>query len=615
MNSFHLAKVGNWFVSTSFRYHNQLTHINWRYSHEDFELQSSPVPSRRCNAVTILTYRIALAVCALGLCLAARAQDFQITSLTGSNATVIEVDSLAGDDRGGIAVSGSHVFMSGDTSTARFERDRLTGGSGLGVIYDTLASDLRSETVYLLAHGTTPLAPLGGSGTLTIDSLLQLDAASGQTNGTVVTLSTPISVPANNSSQVGVFAGWGRIVIHNGTRVYSISLPSGTVTDLGALSIPQRTSSESWAYWGVAETIGGETYLVCVRNSTTITRTRVSNGAVSTVATFSNLSDMASFTLVPSKNRWYFHHEGGSQFGSFAEAVGFADASFIVPPNPPVITSQPATQMVITSEAASFSVAVSGPQPLAFQWRKNGVDILGATSATFSIAATIASDAASYSVVVTNVFGAVTSSVAALTLEAITADLFKITSLSTNNLFIIDPLNQSGDDRGGLVVSGSRVFLRGDDGVGAFNITNLGGAYRLGTNNGGATNFFQYDSLIGDFRSSKVYLLANGSTPVGASGGTATGLIEVEGINGGLLGAPIPLSSSIALGAGGLYTANVGMFSGWGQLVIHNGTNVYSINPTNGVVTDLGLLTGIDNRTRQHGSSVPDSLTYQPSVL
>lgn len=175
-------------------------------------------------------------------------------------------------------------------------------------------------------------------------------------------------------------------------------------------------------------------------------------------------------------------------------------------------------------------------------------------------------------------------------MEAITAELFKITSLKTNNFLIVDPLNQAGDDRGGLVASATRVFLRGDDAVGGFNLTNLGNPYRLGTNNGGATNFFQHDSLISDLRSQKVYLLGNGTTPIGVNGGTATTLLELDGTNGAVVGAPITLSSSIALGSGGLYTANVGLFSGWGRVVIHNGTNAYSIDPATGTVTDLGAM-------------------------
>ncbi len=225
----------------------------------------------------------------------------------------------------------------------------------------------------MLANGTTPVTPKDVSGTVVIKRFLELDSATGVPNGTVITLSSTISVPGNNSSTVGIFGGWGRVVIHNGTRVYQIALPSGTVSDLGALGVPSRTSSESWAYWGVAETIGGANHLAYVRSSTTIARTKVSDGTVSTIATFANLNDMASFTVVPSLGRWYFQHEGTSQFRSGDETLGFADATMVVPTNPPTIPSEPAALTVITTEAASFSVAVNGAQPIAYQWQRGGV--------------------------------------------------------------------------------------------------------------------------------------------------------------------------------------------------------------------------------------------------
>ena len=117
-------------------------------------------------------------------------------------------------------------------------------------------------------------------------------------------------------SAAGVFAGYGRIVLHNGTRVYSVHLPSGIVTDLGPMSLPAHQDSESWAFWGVAEHWGGADYLVCVQDSRTITRTRVPDGLSSVVASFANLADMASFTVAVPLQRWYFHHEGSSQFGA-----------------------------------------------------------------------------------------------------------------------------------------------------------------------------------------------------------------------------------------------------------------------------------------------------------
>jgi hypothetical protein len=67
----------------------------------------------------------------------------------------------------------------------------------------------------------------------------------------------------------------------------------------------------------------------------------------------------------------------------------------------PVITSQPvASQSVCEGSGASFSVTATGTG-LSYQWKKNGVDIAGATASTYNIAATVTADAGTYTVQVT----------------------------------------------------------------------------------------------------------------------------------------------------------------------------------------------------------------------
>ena len=89
----------------------------------------------------------------------------------------------------------------------------------------------------------------------------------------------------------------------------------------------------------------------------------------------------------------------------------------LVSPDPPSITSDPSSQTVCVGDAATFTVAASGTDPLVYQWRKDGADISGATSSTYSIASVQASDAGSYDVVVTNGCGSATSGAAALAVE------------------------------------------------------------------------------------------------------------------------------------------------------------------------------------------------------
>jgi hypothetical protein len=78
------------------------------------------------------------------------------------------------------------------------------------------------------------------------------------------------------------------------------------------------------------------------------------------------------------------------------------------------ITSQPRDQTVLQGQSAHFTVEALGSGTLAYQWRKDGIDIPGATTNTYSIGAAQVSDAGGFSAVVTNVTGALTSSVAAL---------------------------------------------------------------------------------------------------------------------------------------------------------------------------------------------------------
>jgi hypothetical protein len=50
----------------------------------------------------------------------------------------------------------------------------------------------------------------------------------------------------------------------------------------------------------------------------------------------------------------------------------------------PSILMQPQSQVIPIGRAATFSVSAFGPVPLSYQWSKNGVEIPGATSASYS---------------------------------------------------------------------------------------------------------------------------------------------------------------------------------------------------------------------------------------
>jgi hypothetical protein len=113
----------------------------------------------------------------------------------------------------------------------------------------------------------------------------------------------------------------------------------------------------------------------------------------------------------------------GSYSVILTNAAGSVTSSVVILTviDPPVIVTQPASRTNNTSTVASFTVVAGGTAP-AFQWMKNGTNnlvnggnISGANAATLSLASVAISDAGTYTVVVTNLAGNVTSAPAVLT--------------------------------------------------------------------------------------------------------------------------------------------------------------------------------------------------------
>ena len=84
---------------------------------------------------------------------------------------------------------------------------------------------------------------------------------------------------------------------------------------------------------------------------------------------------------------------------------------------PPSITSQPRSQEVIAGTDAALNVGARGAPALGYQWRRGDTNLAGATAASLVITNTQFSNAGSYTVVVTNAYGAATSAVASLTVK------------------------------------------------------------------------------------------------------------------------------------------------------------------------------------------------------
>jgi uncharacterized repeat protein (TIGR02543 family) len=88
--------------------------------------------------------------------------------------------------------------------------------------------------------------------------------------------------------------------------------------------------------------------------------------------------------------------------------------------NAPAIAVQPTNATVTAGQSAQFSVTATGTTPLYYQWYTNSGVIGGATASSYSTPATTTADSGkAFTVTVTNAHGAVTSSVATLTVNPI----------------------------------------------------------------------------------------------------------------------------------------------------------------------------------------------------
>ncbi len=112
----------------------------------------------------------------------------------------------------------------------------------------------------------------------------------------------------------------------------------------------------------------------------------------------------------------YSNHAGGSNPAARGAYFDNFIADTLDPVQAPAITTQPQQQTVGNGGSATFTVAATGTAPLAYQWMKNGANISGATTTALTIVNAQLSDAAFYTVLVSNTGGSVTSSATQLVL-------------------------------------------------------------------------------------------------------------------------------------------------------------------------------------------------------
>jgi serine protease len=83
---------------------------------------------------------------------------------------------------------------------------------------------------------------------------------------------------------------------------------------------------------------------------------------------------------------------------------------------PPVIVSAPQSLSIVEGQTATLAVTAAGAAPLRYQWKRNGVDVAGATASSYTTPALSVGDSGTrYAVAVANPLGSITSAEATIT--------------------------------------------------------------------------------------------------------------------------------------------------------------------------------------------------------
>ncbi|HLU46556.1 MAG TPA: immunoglobulin domain-containing protein, partial [Planctomycetota bacterium] len=124
------------------------------------------------------------------------------------------------------------------------------------------------------------------------------------------------------------------------------------------------------------------------------------NGPTLAIADFGS-GDAGSYDVVVSN--------GCGMATSAAAVLGLGSA--------PSMITEPGSASICEGEALVLSVEANGAGPLAYQWTKEGVEIAGATSATYSVPAATSTHAGTYRARVTNACGETSSAPAVITVS------------------------------------------------------------------------------------------------------------------------------------------------------------------------------------------------------
>ncbi|HEX4949105.1 MAG TPA: YDG domain-containing protein [Blastocatellia bacterium] len=294
---------------------------------------------------------------------------------------------------GDVATITGTGFKSNQTVSLMLERDPPTpatttwtvqtdGAGNFTTTYDVVATDLGVS--FILTASGQPDGPYAQT-TFTDSPKVQIVAVGAQS-----TLSNPVTAGNSTTYTVEVTRGTGNDALPDVNLSIS-GLPTGASGSFSPNPLSFPASSPN------------------IKLSTTLT-----------ITTSSTLTPAGTYTFTVTATKGT-----SSDTASGTGTLNVASAC-----TPPSITTAPTGATRSAGDSVTFSVTATGTATLNYQWRKNGVNIVGApNSSSYTIDPVKVGDAGSYDVVVSNACGSATSAPAAtLTVNQVNLTVTGITA-------------------------------------------------------------------------------------------------------------------------------------------------------------------------------------------
>ncbi|MEY4386056.1 MAG: hypothetical protein RLY20_1339, partial [Verrucomicrobiota bacterium] len=319
----------------------------------------------------------------------ASSSGLDIAALTAQNATTPAINLQLRNN------SGFKLGMKKAGGTATFPATALTSGTTYLVIgkYDFATAPNTASLWILTSYPSNEVA--AGAAAVSINSGTDFTAAAGL--GRFYLDGAGVPTASVNVDELRIGTNWASVV----STV--TSAPPPVVVSVPVITQAQHNGAQ-FILHGNNGTAGSAYEVLCTSNLALPTAQWPVVG--SNVFTGAGLFDATNPVNAASPQWFYCLRVGGG-----------SGATNPPPGTPPSIVTQPQSNSVSVGGTAMFSVAATGSAPLRYQWFFNNAVSSGATNSSLTLFSVATNQAGNYFVRVTNDFGAVTSSIVALTVN------------------------------------------------------------------------------------------------------------------------------------------------------------------------------------------------------